>query len=77
MKKIVVPKMGMSTTEVEIMSWKVKVGDYVEEGDPIVEIESEKTSIEIVTKVSGVISEISHMEGEVVKIGSTIGKITD
>jgi pyruvate/2-oxoglutarate dehydrogenase complex dihydrolipoamide acyltransferase (E2) component len=75
MKNVVIPKMGMGTTEVEIMSWKVKVGDRVKEEDPLVEIESEKTSIEIASEVNGVVAEILYKEGEEVPVGSVICRI--
>ncbi len=75
MKNVAIPKMGMSTTEVEIMSWKVKVGDHVKEEDPLVEIESEKTSIEITSGVNGVVAEILYKEGDEVPVGSVICKI--
>jgi pyruvate/2-oxoglutarate dehydrogenase complex dihydrolipoamide acyltransferase (E2) component len=75
MKNVVIPKMGMGTTEVEIMSWKVRVGDHVREEDPLVEIESEKTSIEIASDVNGVVVEILYKEGEDVPVGSVICRI--
>jgi len=70
-----VPKMGMDTTEVEILKWKVEVGYKVKKGDPIVEIEFEKATTEIESDVSGTIEEILFKEGEIVKVGSVICKI--
>lgn len=77
MKNIVIPDMGMSTAEVDIMKWKVKTGDFVKEGDPIVEIESEKANVVIESKFSGVITEILFKEGDSAPVGSTICKIDD
>ena len=77
MKIVVIPKMGMGTTEVDIMSWKIQEGDHIKSGDPIVEIESEKTSIIIESEVSGVIAEILYKNGESVPVGEVICKINE
>jgi pyruvate dehydrogenase E2 component (dihydrolipoamide acetyltransferase) len=47
MYEITVPKMGMDTTEVEILKWMIKVGDNIKKGDPVAEIEfgSRRSSI--------------------------------
>ena len=65
----------MDTTEVEILKWKVKVGDKIKKGDSIVEIEFEKATNEIESEFNGSIEEILIEEGEIVKIGSIIGRI--
>ena len=75
MYELTVPKMGMDTTEVEILKWIVKVGDNVKKGDPIVEIEFEKATTEIESEVSGVIEEILFKEGDIVNVGSVICRI--
>jgi len=75
MHELTVPKMGMDTTEVEILKWIVKVGDNVKRGDPIVEIEFEKATTEIESDVSGVIEEILFKEGDIVNVGSVICRI--
>ena len=77
MHDFIVPKMGMDTTEVEILKWKVKVGDEVKKGDPIAEIEFEKATVDIESNVSGIIKEILFKEGEIVKVGSVICRIND
>ena len=75
MHELTVPKMGMDTTEVEILKWIVKVGDNVKKGDSIVEIEFEKATTEIESEVSGVIEEILFKEGDIVNVGSVICRI--
>ena len=77
MHDFIVPKMGMDTTEVEILKWKVKVGDKVKKGDIIVEIEFEKATTDLESNVSGIIKEILFKEGEIVKVGSVICRIND
>ena len=75
MHELTVPKMGMDTTEVEILKWIVKVGDNVKKGDPIAEIEFEKATTEIESEVSGIIEEILFKEGDIVDVGSVICRI--
>jgi len=74
---IAVPKMGMGTTEVEIIKWVVKKGDSVKPGDPIVEIETEKVSYTIESEVLGAIDEILYKEGDSVPIGKVLCRIKE
>ena len=71
---IKIPSIGESITEVTLMTWLVADGDYVEEGDVLCEIESEKATIEVPAEVSGVVS-LSAAEGEDFEIDTVIGSI--
>ncbi len=75
MHELTVPKMGMDTTEVEILKWMIKVGDNIKKGDPVAEIEFEKATTEIEAEVSGVVEEILYKEGDIVDVGSVIARI--
>jgi pyruvate/2-oxoglutarate dehydrogenase complex dihydrolipoamide acyltransferase (E2) component len=75
MHELTVPKMGMDTTEVEILKWMIKVGDNIKKGDPVAEIEFEKATTEIESEVSGVVEEILYKEGDIVNVGSVIARI--
>ena len=75
MNELTVPKMGMDTTEVEILKWMIKVGDDIKKGDPVAEIEFEKATTEIESEVSGVVEEILYKEGDIVNVGSVIARI--
>jgi pyruvate/2-oxoglutarate dehydrogenase complex dihydrolipoamide acyltransferase (E2) component len=75
MYELTVPKMGMDTTEVEILKWMIKVGDNIKKGDPVAEIEFEKATTEIEAEVSGVVEEILYKEGDIVDVGSVIARI--
>lgn len=75
MYELMVPKMGMDTTEVEILKWLIKVGDKIKKGDPVVEVEFEKATTEVESEVSGTIEEILFKEGEIVDVGSVICRI--
>ena len=76
-RDVQIPKMGMSSTEVDIVSWLVKKSDQVDVGTPLVEIESEKASTIIKSPVSGIVSELLIAEGEVAEVGSVICRIDE
>ena len=75
MFELIIPKVGMGITEVEITEWKVKKGDKVNKGDEIVEITMEKATTVLTADVSGIIDEIMFKKGDTVEVGSTICKI--
>lgn len=70
--EVKIPKMGQSTVEVELIAWRVAVGDTVNIGTPLAEVESEKATVEIESEVAGTISELLVAEGDAVEVGSTI-----
>ena len=76
MHDLTVPKMGMDTTEVEILQWKVTIGDKIKKGDPIAEIEFEKATADVESDVDGSVEEILFKEGDIVKVGSVICRIS-
>ena len=73
--KIIVPSLGESITEVLISKWMKSLGEKVEKGEPIVELETDKVTQELYAEYSGVLEEILFNEQEEVKIGQTIGVI--
>jgi len=72
---VVIPKVGMSVTEVEITKWKVKKGDKVNKDDEIVEITMEKANTILTSEVSGIVEELLFNEGDTVKVGEVICRI--
>ena len=72
MHEIRIPKLGMDTTEAEIKTWLVKVGDRVAPGAPLLEVETEKTDVVIESQVAGVVREIRATPGSIVAIGSEV-----
>ena len=69
------PKLGMNQEEGEIVSWLVSEGDSVTEGQPIVEIETDKATVELEASASGVLAKIVHGEGDIVPINGVIAVI--
>jgi pyruvate/2-oxoglutarate dehydrogenase complex dihydrolipoamide acyltransferase (E2) component len=77
MKKIAIPDVAMGDAEVDIMKWHVKEGDEVKKGDKLVEIESEKTSLDIEADYDGVITKILAKEGEITSVGQIIAEMEE
>ena len=74
MADITMPKMGFDMTEGLIVRWLKKVGDHVNKGEAIAEIETDKVTIEIETFVAGTISEIVAEAGSRTQVGGVIAR---
>ncbi len=66
-----VPSPGESITEVEIASWLVKDGDYVEKDQAIAEVDSDKATLELPAEASGIIT-LKAAEGDAVAVGAVV-----
>src|SRR3954466_15550613 len=73
---VVAPSVGESITEVSILKWAKQDGQAVKTGDLLLEIESDKATVEIVAEKSGVL-QILKPPGERIPIGTQIGMIDD
>ncbi|MBU28209.1 MAG: dihydrolipoyllysine-residue succinyltransferase [Flavobacteriales bacterium] len=74
---ILVPTLGESVTEATVAKWLKKSGDKVNEDEPIVELETDKVSVEVTSPSSGFLSLITIKEGETVEVGTKLGEIGD
>jgi pyruvate/2-oxoglutarate dehydrogenase complex dihydrolipoamide acyltransferase (E2) component len=72
---VIIPKVGMGITEVEISKWEVKVGNVINKGDPLIEINTEKASTVLDSDFSGEVAEILFKPGDMVEVGSVICRI--
>lgn len=72
MAEIKVPELAESITEGTIAKWLKQKGDKVEKGEYLVELETDKVNVEIISDHSGIIKELSFEEGDTVKVGDTI-----
>jgi pyruvate/2-oxoglutarate dehydrogenase complex dihydrolipoamide acyltransferase (E2) component len=75
--KVNLPRMGMGIEEGTILKWLKKVGDHVEEGEPLVEIETAKATQEVPALVSGTLVEILVAEGATVPVNSDLALIDE
>lgn len=70
-----IPKMGMSTVEVEVVAVHVQPGDRVDPRTIVVEIESEKANYEVEAGYSGLVMEVLVNEGDEIKVGDVVARI--
>ena len=71
--ELIVPEVGESITEVEIGQWLKSEGDAVTKDDPLVEIETDKVTLELPAPADGAIVKITHPQGTPAKVGDVIG----
>jgi len=77
MTDIKVPELGESVAEATVGAWSVAEGDAVKKDDILVELETDKVSIEVRAEEDGVLSKIIAAEGETVEIGAKLAVIGD
>ena len=75
MAEIRVPTLGESVTEATIGQWLKKEGDAVKADEPVVELETDKVSVEVPAPASGVLSLITAQEGDIVGLDALLGEI--
>ena len=75
--ELIVPTLGESITEATVSKWLKKVGESFEADEPLVEIETDKITVEVPAPSAGVLSEITVQEGKDVNIGGVLGIIGD
>ncbi|ADR52391.1 dihydrolipoamide succinyltransferase [Candidatus Liberibacter solanacearum CLso-ZC1] len=75
--KILVPSLGESVSEATVGTWSKKVGDFVEIGETLVDLETDKVSIEVPSPVSGELTDISVATGEIVIAGGFLGYVSE
>jgi 2-oxoglutarate dehydrogenase E2 component (dihydrolipoamide succinyltransferase) len=77
MTDIRVPTLGESVTEATIGKWFKHAGDAVAVDEPLVELETDKVTIEVPSPAAGVLAEIAAKDGETVAVGALLGQIRD
>nr|WP_047167023.1 lipoyl domain-containing protein [Sphingomonas sp. Y57] len=73
--KVLLPQFGMGMQEAEIVRWIKAVGDSVEAGEPLLEIEAAKTTVEVPSPGAGTLTEILAQEGDTVEVRAHIATI--
>src|SRR5690242_12714608 len=77
MTEIRVPTLGESVTEATIGRWFKKTGEAVAVDEPLVELETDKVTIEVPAPSAGVLGEIAAKDGDTVAVGALLGQIND
>lgn len=72
MIEIKVPELAESISEGTISQWLINVGDKVEKGGSVVELETDKVNVEIIAEDSGIVSKLLGEPGDTVEVGATI-----
>ena len=75
--EITVPELGESVLEATVSRWLKKEGDYVNVGEVLVELETDKVNLEVGAKGAGVLQKIEATEGADVKVGDVLGSIDE
>ena len=75
--EIKVPVLGESVTEATVAKWRKNVGDAVVADEILVELETDKVTLEITAPSSGVLTQINNGKGAIVKIGAVLGGIDE
>src|SRR4029079_14101171 len=74
---IKVPTLGESIVEATVSRWLKKEGDAVAIGDTLVELETDKITVEVTAMNAGVIKKIAHGEGDIVKVDECVAEIAE
>ncbi|MFN4175508.1 2-oxoglutarate dehydrogenase complex dihydrolipoyllysine-residue succinyltransferase [Phenylobacterium sp.] len=77
MADIMTPALGESVTEATVARWTKKAGDAVRKDEILVELETDKVSLEVAAPADGVLSEIAAAEGATVEPGAVLGRIAE
>jgi len=77
MKALIVPTLGESITEAVIGKWLVAVGEYVQEGEPVVDLETDKITIQLPAPVGGALSAQKYQVGDTVRVGDEVGSLDE
>src|SRR5574339_294545 len=77
MADIRVPTLGESVTEATVGKWFKQPGDAVAVDEPLVELETDKVTIEVPAPAAGVLSDIAAKDGETVAVGALLGQIKE
>src|SRR3954447_4341494 len=77
MAEIRVPTLGESVTEATIGKWFKRPGDPVAVDEPLVELETDKVTIEVPAPAAGTLAEIAAKDGETVAVGALLGAIKE
>ena len=77
MADIRVPTLGESVTEATIGRWFKQAGEAVAVDEPVVELETDKVTIEVPAPAAGVLADIAVKDGETVAVGALLGHITE
>jgi pyruvate dehydrogenase E2 component (dihydrolipoamide acetyltransferase) len=74
-REIVLPNLGFGMEEGRVVAWLKQPGDVVRRGEPLVEVESDKTNVELESTADGVLAEILISAGELAQVGEALARV--
>ncbi|MDP5275111.1 2-oxoglutarate dehydrogenase complex dihydrolipoyllysine-residue succinyltransferase [Chengkuizengella axinellae] len=77
MANIIIPELAETITEGTIMKWMKKQGDKVEINDVVLELETDKVNVEIISEHSGILKQILFKEGDTVNVGDAVAVVEE
>jgi 2-oxoglutarate dehydrogenase E2 component (dihydrolipoamide succinyltransferase) len=77
LKEVIVPQLGESVSEATIAAWHKQPGDAVEVDELLVELETDKVTLEVNSPAKGILQNIAIAEGETVEVGNLLGKVEE
>ena len=72
---VTLPEMGESVTEGSIVEWRVKLGQWIGEGDTLVDVTTDKVDVEVPATASGVVAKLAAEEGATIAVGAMLAEI--
>lgn len=72
---VIVPKWGLTMDEADVIEWLKQPGDSVTEGEPILELETDKVTAQVEAPANGVLVEVLAAPGSTVAPGDVVGRI--
>jgi 2-oxoglutarate dehydrogenase E2 component (dihydrolipoamide succinyltransferase) len=75
--EVVVPALGESIVEATVGRWRKHEGEAVQEGEPLVDLETDKVNVEVHAPKAGVLAAIRHREGEEVTVGAVLALLEE
>jgi pyruvate dehydrogenase E2 component (dihydrolipoamide acetyltransferase) len=75
-KTFTLPDLGEGLIDATVLEWFVVVGDYLERGAPMVEVETTKSSLELPSPQAGTVAELHVAEGDTVDVGAPLVTFT-
>ncbi|HTV73992.1 MAG TPA: multifunctional oxoglutarate decarboxylase/oxoglutarate dehydrogenase thiamine pyrophosphate-binding subunit/dihydrolipoyllysine-residue succinyltransferase subunit [Candidatus Acidoferrales bacterium] len=73
--KVTLPEMGESVTEGSIVEWRVKPGQWIDEGATLVDVTTDKVDVEVPAPVSGVVTQLFAADGATIPVGAALAEI--
>jgi pyruvate/2-oxoglutarate dehydrogenase complex dihydrolipoamide acyltransferase (E2) component len=75
MKILRLPELGTSSGEAEVVVWLKTVGERITEGEPVLEVQSDKANVEVVAPASGILARVLADAGKLLKSGDVLAVI--